>query len=66
MNNNDQKILSQMLNKGIMDDEIIKMMQDHLLQKTKKMIKDMGSKYGRGSICFDCCANKMMEKRSKN
>jgi len=45
MNNNDQKILSQMLNKGIMDDEIIKMMQDHMLQKTKKMIKDMGSKY---------------------
>jgi hypothetical protein len=45
MNNNDQKILSQMLNKGIMDDEIIKMMQDHLLQETKKMIKDMGAKY---------------------
>ena len=45
MNNNDQKILTQMLNRGIMDDEIIKMMQNHLLHKTKKMIKDMGSKY---------------------
>ena len=45
MNNNDQKILTQMLNRGIMDDEIIKLMQNHLMLKTKKMIKDMGSKY---------------------
>ena len=45
MTNNDQKILTQMLNRGIMDDEIIKMMQNHLLLKTKKMIKDMGNKY---------------------
>ena len=45
MTNNDQKLLTQLLNRGIMDDEIIKMMQHNFSQKTKKMIKDMGNKY---------------------
>jgi hypothetical protein len=45
MNNNDQKLLSQLLNRGIMDDEIIKLMQDAQAKKTKEMIKKMGTKY---------------------
>ena len=45
MNNNDQKLLTQLLNRGIMDDEIVKMMQENFAQKTRKMIKDMGQKY---------------------
>ena len=45
MNTNDQKLLTQMLHRGIMDDEIIKMMQDNYAKKTKDMIKKMGSKY---------------------
>jgi len=45
MKNNDKNLLVQMLHRGIMDDEIVKLMRDNYALKTKELIKNMGNKY---------------------